>query len=389
MKKGTRKMRMGMVGGGLDAFIGAVHRKAAALDGEIELVCGAFSADPEKSRATGRALYLPEQRVYESYEQMFRSEKLLPEGERMDFVSIVTPNHVHFAPAKAALENGFHVMLDKPLSFSFKEAKLLKALVDKTGLMFGLTHTYTGYPMIKEARHLVRTGALGKVRKIYVEYPQGWLSTPLETTGQKQSAWRTDPARSGKSGCMGDIGTHCENLVEFVTGLKINELCADLNTVVEGRPLDDDGSVLIRFEGGATGILMATQVAAGEMNALRLRVYGEKGGLDWHQEFPNQLKIKWLDKPMEILQTGSPFLTSTAAAKNTRYPAGHPEGYGEAFANLYRNFALNLRARLDGVAPDPDLADVPTVEEGLRGMAFIETLIKSTASKNKWTKMIE
>jgi predicted dehydrogenase len=385
MKKLARKIRMGMVGGGLDAFIGAVHRKAAALDGEIELVCGAFSSNAEKSRATVNALYLPEQRVYESFEQMFRSEKLLPEGERMDFVSIVTPNHVHFAPAKAALENGFHVMLDKPLSFSYKEAKLLKALVDKTGLMFGLTHTYTGYPMVKEARHLVKTGVFGKIRKVYVEYPQGWLSTASDS---KQAAWRTDPTRSGKSGCMGDIGTHCENLVEFVTGLKINELCADLNTVVEGRQLDDDGSVLVRYEGGATGILMASQVAAGEMNALRLRVYGEKGGLDWHQETPNQMTIKWLDKPMQVLNVGS-FLTAAAAAKNTRYPAGHPEGYGEAFANLYRNFALNLRARLEGVAPDPDLDDVPGVEEGLRGMAFIETLMKSTASKNKWTKMIE
>jgi predicted dehydrogenase len=300
MKKGFRKIRMGMVGGGTDAFIGAVHRKAAALDGEIELVCGAFSSNPEKSRATGDALYLPSDRVYESYEQMFRSEKLLPEGERMDFVSIVTPNHVHFAPAKAALENGFHVMMDKPLTYSFKEAKQLKAIVDKTGLLFGLTHTYTGYPMVKEAKYLVKTGVFGKIRKIYVEYPQGWLSTHLEATGQKQSAWRTDPARSGKSGCMGDIGTHAANLAEFITGLRITELCAELYQVVEGRLLDDDGAILLKFDNGATGVLMATQVAAGEMNALRIRVYGEQGGLEWHQEDPNKLTLKWLDKPRSV-----------------------------------------------------------------------------------------
>jgi predicted dehydrogenase len=382
-----RKIRMGMIGGSLDAFIGAVHRKAAALDGEIELVCGAFSSNPEKSKATGKALGLAADRVYGSYDEMIRRERRLSPNKRMDMVAIVTPNHLHYAPAKMALDNGFHVMIDKPLAFNLKEAKLLEKLVQKTGLMFGVTHTYTGYPMVKEARHLVHTGALGAIRKVYVEYPQGWLSTFLENSGQKQAAWRTDPERSGASGCMGDIGTHCENLAEFITGLKITELCADLNIVVEGRLLDDDGAVLLRFDNGASGVLIASQVAAGEENALKIRVYGEKGGLEWFQEAPNSLHLKWLDQPKQIIRTGTPFVQSAAAQKNTRTPGGHPEGYLEAFANIYTNFAKTLRARINGEAIDPDLQDTPGVEAGVRGMAFIETLIKSTKSNNKWTKM--
>ncbi len=383
-----RKIRMGMIGGSLDAFIGAVHRKAAALDGEIELVCGAFSSNPEKSKATGEALGLAADRIYGSYEEMIRRERRLSPNKRMDMVAIVTPNHVHYAPAKMALENGFHVMLDKPLAFNLKEAKSLQKLVEKTGLMFGLTHTYTGYPMVKEAKYLVESGALGAVRKVYVEYPQGWLSTFVENSGQKQAAWRTDPERSGASGCMGDIGTHCENLAEFVTGLKITDLCADLNIVVEGRLLDDDGAVLLRFENGASGVLIASQVAAGEENALKIRVYGEKGGLEWHQEEPNSLHLKWLDQPKQIIRTGTPFVKSAAAQKNTRTPGGHPEGYLEAFANIYTNFAKTLRARINDEAIDPDLQDTPGVEAGVRGMAFIETLVKSTKSSNKWTKMV-
>ncbi len=380
---------MGMIGGSLDAFIGAVHRKAAALDGEIELVCGAFSSNSEKSKATGEALGLAADRVYGSYEEMIRRERRLSPNKRMDMVAIVTPNHVHYAPAKMALENGFHVMLDKPLAFNLKEAKSLQKIVEKTGLMFGLTHTYTGYPMVKEAKYLVESGALGAVRKVYVEYPQGWLSTFVENSGQKQAAWRTDPERSGASGCMGDIGTHCENLAEFITGLKITDLCADLNIVVEGRLLDDDGAVLLRFENGASGVLIASQVAAGEENALKIRVYGEKGGLEWHQEEPNSLHLKWLDQPKQIIRTGTPFVKSAAAQKNTRTPGGHPEGYLEAFANIYTNFAKTLRARINGEAIDPDLQDTPGVEAGVRGMAFIETLVKSTKSSNKWTKMVE
>jgi len=278
------KLRMGMIGGSSDAFIGAVHRKAANLDGEIELVCGAFSSSPGKSKSTGATLYLNPQRVYKSFEEMIQKEKNLPEDERMDFVSIVTPNHVHFAPAKMALEYGFHVIIDKPLSFSLKEARALKKLVDKTGLVFALTHTYTGYPMVKEAREMVRTGKIGKVRKVYVEYPQGWLSTFLEATGHKQAIWRTDPSKSGAGGAIGDIGTHAANLAEYITGAKISEICAMLNTVVKGRKLDDDSSMLIKFNNGATGILMATQVAAGEENNLNIRVFGEKGGLGWSQE---------------------------------------------------------------------------------------------------------
>jgi predicted dehydrogenase len=383
-----RKIRMGMIGGGRGAFIGAVHRMAAALDGQIALVCGCFSSDPQRSRESGADLFLPPDRVYPSFTEMIQKEKKLPEGERMDFVSIVTPNNVHFPAAKAALESGFHVVCDKPMTMSLQEARDLASLVEKTGLQFCLTHTYTGYPMVKEAREIVTGGRLGTVRKIIVEYPQGWLSTLLESTGNKGASWRTDPARAGASSVIGDIGSHCENLAEYITGLPISELCADLTTFVAGRRLDDDGAVLLRMEGGARGVLFASQVAAGEENSLAIRVYGEKGGLEWHQMEPNTLIIKWQDRPVEILRTGSGFSWLSARAQaNTRLPAGHPEGYIEAFANLYRNFTLALAARLDGGKPKSGHLDFPTVKDGVRGMAFIETVVESAKSDRKWTRM--
>jgi predicted dehydrogenase len=380
----NRKMRMGMVGGGKDAFIGSVHRMAAALDGEIELVCGAFSSSPEKSKASGEALYLPSSRVYGTFEEMIRKEKELPEGERMDFVSIVTPNHMHFPPAKMALENGFHVVCDKPMTLTLAEARELREVVKQTGLIFCLTHNYTGYPMVKEARQMVKEGKLGKIRKIIVEYPQGWLATHVDN---KQADWRTDPARSGIAGCMGDIGTHAENLAEYITGLKIIEMCADLTTFVEGRRLEDDGNVLLRFENGAKGVLHASQIAVGVENGLNIRVYGEKGGLHWRQEEPNTLIASWLGQSKQIIRTGVGKL-SEAAAMNTRIPAGHPEGYLEAFANLYRNFAITLRSRLKGESPDPAYLDFPGADDGVRGMAFIETVVASSNSQEKWMKMI-
>ncbi|HET9487809.1 MAG TPA: Gfo/Idh/MocA family oxidoreductase [Chryseosolibacter sp.] len=379
----TRKLRMGMIGGSTEAFIGAVHRKAAAIDGQIELVCGAFSSNPEKSKATGKALYLDPNRVYPSFDEMIRREKELPEGERMDFVSIVTPNHVHFAPAKAALENGFHVIIDKPLAFNVAEAKQLKKIVDKTGMILALTHTYTGYPLVKEAREMVRTGKIGKVRKVYVEYPQGWLSTFVEGSGNKQASWRTDPSKSGAGGAIGDIGTHAANLAEYVTGSNITEINAMLNIVVKGRQLDDDASMLVKFDNGASGVLLATQVAAGDENNLNIRVYGEKGGLEWRQEEPNTLVVKWLDKPKEIVRAGWGYL-SDPAKLNTRTPSGHPEGYLEAFANIYQSFARAVRAWKPGKKIDPAKFDFPDVEDGVKGMAFVEAVIKSSASNKKW-----
>lgn len=375
-----------MVGGSLDAFIGAVHRRAANFDGEIELVCGAFSSSPEKSKATGEALYLNPHRIYGSYEEMIKKEKNLPGDQRMDFVSIVTPNHVHYGPAKMALENGFHVIIDKPLAFNAKEAKALEKLVNKTGLVFALTHTYTGYPMVKEARELVITGEIGAVRKIYVEYPQGWLSTFKEGGDNKQARWRTDPSKSGAGGAIGDIGTHAANLAEYITGLKITEICAQINTVVKGRKLDDDSAMLLKFDNGATGVLLATQVAAGDENDLNIRVYGEKGGLRWRQEEPNTLEMKWLDRPKEFLRPGWDYL-SEPARKHVRVPSGHPEGYFEAFANIYMNFAKAVRDYKPGKKIDPAKYDFPDVADGVRGMQFIEAVIKSSKSNQKWTKI--
>ncbi len=372
-----------MVGGGRGAFIGAVHRMAAALDGEIELVCGAFSSDPERSKASGEDLHLPPNRVYADYEKMILGEKALPENERMDFVAIVTPNHMHFGPAKMALENGFHVVCDKPLSFNMEEAIELESLVKESGLLFALTHNYTGYPMVKQAKAMIANGELGKIRKVVVEYPQGWLSTRVEESEQKQASWRTDPKRSGIAGAMGDIGTHAENLAEYVTGLQIKELCADLSAFVDGRALDDDGNVLLRFDNGAKGVLHASQICAGEENNLNLRVWGEKGGIEWRQMEPNTLLVKWLDRPTQILRTGVGTLSPQATA-HTRLPGGHPEGYLEAFANIYRNVAFCLRAHLNGQTPDALYQDFPSVKDGVRGMRFIEKVVESGKSDQKW-----
>ncbi|MEQ9440756.1 MAG: Gfo/Idh/MocA family oxidoreductase [Cyclobacteriaceae bacterium] len=381
----NRRLRMGMVGGGKGAFIGGVHRIAAAIDGEIDLVCGAFSSSPEKSKASGEALYLPSERVYGTYQEMIEKEKELPEGERMDFVSIVTPNFMHLPPAKMALENGFPVICDKPLAFSLEEAKELKAIVERTGLTFALTHNYTGYPMVKQARDMVSEGKLGKIRKIVVEYPQGWLSRSVENENNKQASWRVDPKKAGISSAMGDIGTHAENLAEFITGLQIKELCADLTSFGEGRELDDDGGILLRFDNGAKGILHASQVAAGEVNDLNIRVYGEKGGLEWHQQIPDVLTLKWLDQPDQVYRAGADrAYNGESAMAHTRTPAGHPEGYLEGFANIYRNFAMTLRARMQGKEPDPQHLDFPTVDDGVRGMAFIENAVASGKSDQKW-----
>lgn len=382
----NRKLRMGMVGGGNNAFIGAIHRIAALMDNQIELVCGCFSSNPEISRSSGRSYFLPENRIYTTFKEMFEQEKKLPEGEKMDFVTIVTPNHVHFEPAMMALENGFNVVLDKPITFTLNEALLLKEKLEQTHLTLALTHTYTGYPAIKEARERIRRGDFGKIRKIYVEYPQGWLSTKLEESGNAQAAWRTDPARSGKAGCMGDIGTHAHQLAEYVTGLKTTEICAELNVFVPGRMLDDDGTALLRFDNGAKGVLMASQIAVGEENNLKLRVYGEKGGLEWFQPEPNTLLIKWNDKPTEIVRTGQGYM-SDIAKHNTRTPGGHPEGYLEAFANIYRNFSLTVRAKMEGKTPQSEWLDFPTVEDGIRGMQFIDAVVKSGYSDDKkWIK---
>ena len=376
----SRKLRMGMVGGGRGAFIGAVHRMAATLDGRIELAAGAFSSDPERSRASGRDLLLPDERVYGSYVEMVEKERARPAGERVDFVAIVTPNHEHFPPARAALLGGFPVMCDKPLALNLAEALEFRALVRKTGLLFGLTHNYSGYPMVKEARHRVAAGELGRIRRVVAEYPQGWLSSPLETTGQKQAEWRTDPARSGASCCVGDIGTHAAHLTEYVTGLPIVAIASELTTFVAGRALDDDASVLLRLGGGARGVLWASQVAIDEENGLNLRVYGEKGSLQWRQEEPNTLLLKWPDRPREIVRTGANYgRLSKEALAATRLPAGHPEGYLEAFANLYKDFASAL---LEGGRPD-----VPTVEDGVRGMAFIEACVESSKTGGRWTKL--
>jgi predicted dehydrogenase len=378
-----KKLRLGMVGGGKTAFIGGIHRIAARMDGLYEIVCGAFSSHAQTGAETGADLGLDASRVYATYQEMFEKEKQLPPDVRMQVVSIVTPNHLHFDPAKLALENGFHVILDKPMTFDLAEAFALRDTVVRSGALFCLTHTYTGYPMIKEARQRVASGQLGRVRKVLVEYPQGWLSTFLEGSNQKQAAWRTDPQRSGIAGSMGDIGTHAFNLAEYVSGLKTTKLCAALNTVVEGRLLDDDGSVLLGFDNGATGLLFATQVAAGEENNLRIRVYGEKGGLEWQQEDANTLQLKWPDAPKQVLRAGTGYLGSFAA-HNCRTPSGHPEGYLEAFANIYRNFALTVNAHLTGQAAAPEWLDFPGVAEGIRGMAFVEGVVKASQGNEKW-----
>ena len=382
----SRKLKMGMVGGGKDAFIGAVHRLAANLDGKIELVAGAFSSNPNKSHESGALLLLDPKRVYDSYEAMAAAEAKLPVGERIDFVSIVTPNFAHFPAAKAFLEAGFNVVCDKPMTFNLSEALELRDLVRRTRKVFVLTHNYTGYPMVKEARELVRAGALGNILKVVAEYPQGWLLNPIDQAGQKQAAWRTDPQRAGASSCIGDIGTHAENLAHYITGLEIEELCADFTTFVEGRRLEDDGNLLLHYRGGARGVLYASQISGGEENNLMIRVYGTKASLEWHQEHPNELIVKYQDAPRQILRRGNGYLSDTAK-RFTRLPAGHPEAFIEAFANIYREAARAIEAEVAG-QPVPADVDFPTVDDGVTGMAFIETAVKSAKAGAVWTKFV-
>ncbi len=379
------RLRMGLVGGGEGAFIGAVHRIAAELDGRIELVCGAFSSDPSRSKRFGQELYdLPPNRSYGTFNEMVTEELRLPTEERMHFVVIAVPNHLHFPVAESSLQAGFHVVSDKPVTFDIGEARTLRALAEEKDLLFGLTHNYTGYPMVKEARELIKTGALGSIRRVIVEYIQGWLAERLETQGNKQAIWRTDPRFSGSAGCMGDIGTHGENLLEYVTGLEIDSLCADLTTFVPGRLLEDDGNVLLRFSNGARGVLLASQIAVGEENGLKLRVYGERASLEWVQTDPNSLVVRWPDRPFEVRRTGGPGVSEAATAA-TRLPAGHPEGFLEAFAVLYRNFAAALEARLAGRDPTSEELDFPTIDDGVRGMAFIDAVVDSSKRGGVWT----
>ncbi|SDI32240.1 Predicted dehydrogenase [Variovorax sp. OV700] len=374
-----------MVGGGRDAFIGAVHRKAMALDGQIELVAGALSSSPEKARASGRDLGLADERNHRDWQSMLADELKRPPEERIDFVSIVTPNHVHFPVAEAFAEAGFHVVCDKPLVHTRAQAEALVATVKRQGTVFGVTYNYTGYPMVRQAREMVRSGQLGELRKVVVEYNQGWLASHVEGSGSnKQADWRTDPARSGAAGAIGDIGSHAENLVASVTGLEIESLCADLSALVPGRMLDDDGSLLLRFNGGARGVLIASQINTGLENDLRLRVSGALGTLEWRQERPSELLHLPHDGPKRILTRGSPWLCESAQ-RASRLPAGHPEGFIEAFANIYGGVVADIRARLAGIAADPLAADYPRVEDGARGVRFIERTVASSASEAKWT----
>ncbi|MDZ7694080.1 MAG: Gfo/Idh/MocA family oxidoreductase [Balneolaceae bacterium] len=377
-----RKLRYGMVGGGPGAFIGEVHRKAAALDGRIELVAGAFSSSPEKSKQKGEELNLDSSRVYGSYEEMAQKESQLPENERIDFVSIVTPNFLHHPVAKTFIEAGFHVVCDKPMTKTVEEAEELCKLVDEHDTVFALTHNYTGYPMVKEAREMIKNGKLGDIRKIVVEYPQGWLAEPVDN---KQANWRTDPKKAGVSSAVGDIGSHAENLVEYVTGLQIESLCADINTFVEGRDLEDDANVLVHYKGGARGILYCSQVSVGEENSLRIRAYGTKAAIEWKQEDPNYLHVLYPDRPEEVYKRGNPYL-SDIAQHNNRIPPGHPEGFIEAFANIYVNFANTLSAKLAGDEPGDFDLDFPTVEDGARGVDFIHKVIES-GKKEEWIEV--
>jgi predicted dehydrogenase len=380
----SRKLRMGLIGGGPGSFIGRIHRIAAELDGEAELVCGAFSSSPKRSREAGESYRLPPSRVYASYPEMIEREGALAPEQRMDFAAIVTPNHLHFDPARLCLESGFHVVVDKPMCFSLDEAHALQQAAARTRNIVAVTYTYSGYPMVKQARALIDSGRIGAVRKIYVEYPQGWLSTGIERDGQKQASWRTDPAKSGAGGAIGDIGTHAAHLAEYVSGLRITEIAAELHTFVPGRQLDDDSAMLLRFENGASGVLFATQVAAGEENGLRVRVYGENGGIEWAQGEPNSLIVRSLDAPMQVWRAGWGYLDTVAAA-NTRTPPGHPEGYLEAFANIYRAFFAAVRDHAGDRGIDVDEYDFPSIADGVRGMAFVDAVIRSAHSDTKWT----
>lgn len=382
-----RKLRMGMIGGGMGAFIGEVHRKASRMDGNIELVGGAFDIDPVKSKKMAEILCLNPARCYGNYKELIAAENKLPDGERMDFVAVCTPNNWHFPIASELLKAGFHVMCEKPMTISVAEAKTLVKLVKKTGKVFGLMHNYTGYPMVKLAKDMVHSGKLGKIRKIVVQYPQGWLATALEKSGQMQASWRTDPKQSGGSGCGGDIGTHAENLAEYITGLKITHLCSELTTFVPGRKVDDDINCLVKYDNGARGVLHASQVSVGEENNLAIWIYGEKGGLEWHQEHPNYLYVKMMGQPTQVWKRGNDYVgkESAAAARATRLPSGHPEAFFEAMANIYLNFADTVRANIEGKKVDVIVRDFPKVEDGLRGMLFLQTLLKSAGSSKKWT----
>ena len=377
-----RKLRYGMIGGGRGAFIGAVHRIAAQLDGQAELVAGAFSSDPQRSRDSAADLFVAAERAYGSYQDMAVAEAALPSSERLDFVVIVTPNDQHFPAATLFLEHGFNVVCDKPVTLTLAEARALRETVVRSGKVFVLTHNYTGNAMVKQARALVRGGALGTLRKVVVEYSQGWLARDIESSGHKQASWRTDPARSGAAGCLGDIGVHAENLARYVTGLRITELCAELTTFVPGRRLEDDGNLLLRFEGGARGVLHSSQIAVGEENNLILRVYGSEASLEWHQEHPNELIVKYPDRPREILRRGNAYV-GEAAQGATRIPAGHPEGYLEAFANLYREAFRAIAAEVAG-EPPPDHPDFPGIDDGVAGMAFIEAAVASARQGAAW-----
>ncbi|OUW17011.1 MAG: oxidoreductase [Opitutales bacterium TMED158] len=383
----NRKLKMGMVGGGRGAFIGAVHRMAANLDGKIELVAGAFSSDPKKSKLSGKDFFLDPSRVYSSYQEMAEKEAALPVGERIDFVSIVVQNHLHYAVAKCFLESGFNVICDKPLAFDLKQAKTLRKIVQKSGKVFALTHNYTGYPMVKEARDWVKKGKLGRILKVVTEYPQGYAVGDVEKKDTSGIAsWRTDPAIAGASNCIGDIGTHAENLGAYITGLEIEELCAELTAFIPGRELDDDGNILIRYKGGAKGVLYASQISNGDENNLNIRIYGTKASLEWHQEHPNELIVKYSDKPRQILRRGNDYV-GKAAADYTRTPFGHPEAFIEAFANVYLTAAKAIAAEVSGKKIPKNL-DYPNVDDGVKGMAFIATAVKSSKSKSKWTKML-
>jgi len=382
----NRKLRMGMVGGGRGAFIGSVHRMAARLDGEIDLVAGCFSSDAAKSKASGADFFLDPARVYTSYAEMAAAEAALPADQRIDFVSIVTRNNTHFAVAKAFLEAGIHVVCDKPLCFTLAEGRKLQALVKKTGLVFALTHNYTGYPMVKEAREWVRSGKLGRILKVVAEYPQGYAITALEEKADGAiSNWRMDPSVAGVSNCMGDIGTHAHNLVRYVTGLEIEQICAELSTFIPGRPLDDDGNCLIRFGGGARGILYASQVSSGDENNLNIRVYGTKGSLQWFQENPNELIWKKADAPQQVHRRGNSYLCA-AAQGATRTPFAHPEGFIEAFANVYRAAGTAIADAVSGRKAPKAGYDFPTVDDGVAGLAFIESAVKSSKAGAKWVK---
>ena len=380
-----RKLRYGMVGGGPGAFIGEVHRKAAALDGHMELVAGAFSSSKEKSANMGKQLQLNSDRVYGSFREMAEKEAQLPEDERIDFVSVVTPNHLHFPVCKAFIEQGIHVVCDKPLTNTIEEAEELCRLVEKHDVVFGLTHTYTGYPMVKQAREMIRDNKLGKLRKVVVEYPQGWLSEPIEQEGAKQAEWRTDPDKAGISSAVGDIGTHAENLVEYMTGLKMEKLYADITSFVEGRKLEDDANLLVHYEQGVKAILYCSQISVGEENDLRIRIYGTDASLEWGQENPNYLYVRYPDRPEEIYKRGNPYL-SEISNFNNRIPPGHPEGFIEAFANIYLNVGRTILAKERGEKPGRFATDFPTVYDGAIGVHFIHKTIES-GKKGQWVDM--